>query len=214
GCGSIVLTRALGDIDPMAATVAVALAFASVLTVFVTATMYISGAHFNPAVSVAFALIGRLKPIDLAVYVVLQLLAACCAVGMIVLCLSGHPVLAAAIDAANHGASLGILSVGQDASPMAVLGLEALMTFALMFVILWGVADRHAHKLGGLCVGLVVAACVLSFGPITGASLNPARSLGPAIYGYWDMHWVYWLGPTAGACAAALVYRLAFEERE
>lgn len=209
GCGSIVLTVPM---DPGIGLLIVACAFATVLIAFVTATMHISGAQFNPAVTIAFALLGTQSWARAGLFIVTQLIAAASAVGMMVLLFGRDADLSAAIDVARHGATLGRFGEAGDA--VAVFGLELLQTFALMFVILAGIADPRAHKLGGFCVGIVVAACIFACGPLTGASLNPARSFGPALYGHWEMHWVFWAGPIAGAVLAAIVYRVFLERRE
>ncbi|RNC82105.1 MAG: aquaporin [Phycisphaera sp.] len=203
GCGSIIVANDMGG-----SLVTVALAFGLVLAVFVPACMYISGAQFNPAVSVALTVIGKQDPMRTAMFIAAQLIAAGCGAGMLVV-IHGEDV--ANSDAARLGASLGSLS---DAGKvLEVFLMETLMTFALMFVVLAGVVDGRAQKYAGVCVGGVVAACVVTGGPLTGASMNPARSFGPALYGNWDMHWVYWAAPILGACLAAVVYKLVWEDQ-
>ncbi len=199
GCGSIILTQA--DIGAGSLTT-VAIAFATVLAVFVTACMYISGAQFNPAVSFGLLAIGKQGLPRTVAFVLAQLIGAACACGALVLFI-GRDVADA--ESVRVGASLGSMSDAGDT--FGVFGLEFLQTFALMFVVMGAVVDRRAHKMGGVCVGLVVAACITAFGPYTGSSMNPARSFGPALYGHWDMHWVYWAAPIAGAVAAAVVYK-------
>ena len=86
-----------------------------------------------------------------------------------------------------------------------------------MFVIMGTVVDQRGvgktAAIGGLAIGLTLAAAILCLGPATGASLNPARSFGPALVaGAWDMHWVYWVGPITGALLAAFVYKIVLEE--
>ncbi len=201
GVGSIVATAGAGGSD----LVVVALAHVLVLTVFVTATMYISAAQFNPAVSIAFALIGRQSWVRAGGYSLVQLVAAAAGVWAVVW---GFGEEAAGL--ARHGATLGTLSAAESSGRLLVF--EALQAAALMFIILAGVADGRAHRLGGVCVGVVVGACILAFGGLTGASMNPARSLASAVHGHWAVHWVYWAGPILGTCAAAVVYRVVFEE--
>lgn len=209
GCGSVVLTHdSVGDGN----LITVALAFGTVLAVFVSGCMYISGAQFNPAVSIGVLILGKQSPKQALAFIVTQLIAAGCAIGMMVFLLGTDEQAKAAMEATNHGASLGVLSLGERANPLAVFGIEFFMTFALMFVVLTAVVDERAHKLGGLAVGIVVAMCIVAFGPWTGASMNPARSFGPALYGHWEMHWVYWAAPIAGAVAASMVYKLAWSE--
>lgn len=186
----------------------VALAHACVLVVFVAGTIYISGAQFNPAVSIGLVLIRKQGVGRCGAFIAVQLLASACAVGMIVALVGTDAELAGAIESGRHGATLGALSVGERANTGAVLGLEILQTFALMYVILATLVDARAQKLGGFCVGIVVATCILAFGPVTGSGMNPARSFGPALYGHWDMHWVYWVGPIVGAALASGAWKL------
>lgn len=208
GCGSIILAAhpdfGQGNL------ITIALAHGLALVVFVTACMYISGAQFNPAVSIGLIAAGKQDIKTAAAYIITQLFAAGCAAGMLILIL-GREV--ADHEAVRLGATIGSLTDAGNAA--AVIGLEIILTFTLMFVILAAVVDDRAHKLGGFCVGLTVAMCILAAGPLTGASMNPARTFGPAMYGHWDMHWAYWVGPVIGSLLAAGVYRVVWEgERE
>lgn len=210
GAGSIILTHPSIDAGSL---ITVAMAHALVLTVFVTACLYVSGAQFNPAVSIALIVAGKQDAKTAVVYIFAQLVAAASAAGMLVL-LIGPDI--ARHESVRLGATLGALTTGKTVDGveviapnlLAVFALEVLQTFALMFVILAAVADERAQKLGGFCVGLVVGTCILAFGPLTGSSMNPARSFGPALYGNWDMHWVYWVAPITGACLASLAYKV------
>jgi len=85
--------------------------------------------------------------------------------------------------------AIGSLTLAGDTG--AVFGFEALLTFALMFAVLWCVVDERAHPLGGYAVGLTMMMCILIAGPLTGASMNPARTFGPALYGHWNMRLIY-----------------------
>ena len=98
--------------------------------------------------------------------------------------------------------SFGTTQLAADITPWVGVGLEAILTFFLMFVIVTIVIQKHA--LDGLYIGLTVALGALAGGALTGASMNPARSFGPALIGnIWTLHWVYWLGPLLGAVVAA-----------
>ena len=142
----------------------------------------------------------------------LLLVAAAAGVGMMTFLLGESDATASAVASAAHGATIGSLTLGGHT--LAVFALEALMTFTLMFVILAGLVDARAPKLGGFYVGLTVATCIFAFGPLTGASMNPARTFGPAVYGHWEMHWVYWAAPIVGALVAGGVYKLAWTQDE
>ncbi len=93
-------------------------------------------------------------------------------------------------------------------SALRSLGLEVLLTAVLMFVITAVVTDTRAvGQLAAVAIGATVALDALWGGPVSGASMNPARSFGPALVsGTWDAHWVYWLGPLAGATVGAFTY--------
>jgi MIP family channel proteins len=213
GCGSIILTHSpMPEVAPAGSLITVAAAHATALIVFVGATMYISGAQFNPAVSIGVALAGKQPWSRAFVFIAVQLFAAACAAGILVATLGRGMT-----DPVHLGATLGSLTTGEAMRPVSAAILEGLMTFALMFVIFAAVVDDRAHKLGGFCVGLTVAACIVSFGPLTGASMNPARTFGPMLY-HFDLHapvlWVYLAGPILGAAAAALVYRAVWTPKD
>ncbi len=202
GAGSIILTHyspASG-----AGLVTVALAHGLILGVCVTSAMYISGGQFNPAVSLGLVVAGKQPIAKAGVFIVVQLFAAACGAGMLQFLLT--PAVA------NHevpklGATIGSLTLAGNVR--GVFGFEFILTFFLMISVLAGTVDQRAHKLGGIVIGLTVAACILAAGPLTGASMNPARTFGPAICGnHWTgLWWVYWLAPVAGACSAAAVYK-------
>ncbi|MFM9957339.1 MAG: MIP/aquaporin family protein [Phycisphaerales bacterium] len=184
--------------------IAVALAHGLILSVMVSATMHISGGQFNPAVSIALAIIKR-QPVPQAVaFCVCQLLGASAAAKLLQLSFT-----AGAVDAGKLGATLGALSNSNDM--MLLFALEFVATAFLMFVILGSAVDSRGvggnRAVGGSAIGLCVAANIFCFGPLTGASMNPARSFGPAwVGGYWDVHWVYWAAPILAAVVTAIVY--------
>lgn len=106
-------------------------------------------------------------------------------------------------------ASLGIPLPASWASTGTVLLVEFVLTFLLVTSVFGTAVDERGKsvKIGGFGIGLTVAFDILAGGPVTGASMNPARSFGPAlILGMWQWHWCYWLAPIAGGCAAALLY--------
>ena len=177
--------------------VGVALAHGLALSVAVNAFGGISGAHFNPAVSAGFLLTGRLPASRFAGYVVVQLAGAAAA------CRAIFP------PEAVTQAQLGIPLPAAWVSTSGVLLAEFIMTFLLMTAIYGTAVDERgrAVKIGGFGIGLTVAFNILAGGAVTGASMNPARSLGPALMmGNWQWHWAYWIAPIAGACVAAIVY--------
>jgi MIP family channel proteins len=180
--------------------IGIALAHGLALSVAVNVFGGESGAHFNPAVTAAFVVTRRIAPRLAIMYVIAQLLGATTAAGF---CRFIFPAEAVA------AAKLGIPLPAAWATTGTVLVAEFLMTYLLMTSIFGTAVDERgkAVKIGGFGIGLTVAFDILCGGPVTGASMNPARSFGPALeLMYWQWHWVYWVAPIAGACAAALVY--------
>ena len=175
--------------------VGVALAFAFVVIAMVFALGHLSGAHINPAVTIAFWSVGRFPAVEVVPYVLAQCAGA----------------TAASLALRAMLGPVGRLGATLPAVPMAAaFGVEWLLSFALMFVIM-AVAtdDRVADGFAPLAVGLTVGFCALMAGPLTGASMNPARSLGPALVaGFWGAQWLYWLAPITGMLTAARVYDL------
>ncbi len=150
-------------------------------------------AHLNPAVTLAFALTGHFPWREVPYYISGQLIAA--AMGAAVLRFLFGNVF--------------VLGANQPAGPIVQsLVMEVLVTAILMFVIAAVATDRHAKGLpAGLAIGGAVALNVLWAGPISGASMNPARSFGPVlISGVWTAHWIYWVGPIVGAALGAFAY--------
>ena len=177
-----------------AAALAAALAFAFAVTVLVYAFGHLSGAHFNPAVTLAFAATGHFPWRRVPGYLAAQLVGATLA-GLLLLALFGD----AAPAATRLGAGVG---------PLEGFAVEAVATFLLALVIIAVATDpRSAPGLAGLAIGLAVGVGAIAAGPLTGGSMNPARSLGPAVAaGRWEDLWLYLAAPTAGAVAAMLAY--------
>ncbi len=171
----------------------VALAFAFVIVAMIFAVGHLSGAHFNPAVTLGFWSVRRFPAREVLPYIVAQCLGATLAS----LCL-----YAIVGNVGNMGATVPSIPVGP------AFGMEWLLSFALMFVIMAVATDeRVAEGSAAIAVGLTVGFCAMMGGPLTGASMNPARSLGPAIVGsVWTSHWIYWAAPITATIVAARVY--------
>ncbi|MDJ0718759.1 MAG: aquaporin [Prochloraceae cyanobacterium] len=177
----------------------VSFVFGAVVAALIYTLGHISGAHFNPAVTLGFCSCGFFSRGKIACYVVCYLLAQCLgaiAASTILLITFGK--------VANLGATLPL-----DDNWSQTFILETILTFILMLVILGSGLDRRAHKsFAGLAIGLTIGLEAACMGPITGASMNPARSLGPALVAaVWQFQWVYWLAPILGAQLATIVYR-------
>jgi len=212
GGGAIIMTAAAPNGG--GGLVAIALAHGLILAVMVSAFMHISGGQFNPAVAIALAVIRKQSWPQAMMFVVAQVIGAVAAAALLKALLSDVLVsggTASAVDSTNVGATLG----GMGLAAGTVLVLEVIATFLLMTSIMGTAVDPRGvgktSAVGGFGIGLTVAANILFFGPATGASMNPARSFGPALVaGAWDIHWVYWLAPIIGAIAAAVMYKSAF----
>ncbi len=194
GCGAIVVNQMTGELGHLG----VAAAFGLVVMVMVAATGHISGAHLNPAVTVAFALTRHFPSREVPVYAGAQLAGGTAAALMLRIFFG--PV-------ASLGATL------PKGGALQALGLEILLTAALMFVITAVATDTKAvGQLAAIMIGATVAVNAAWGGPISGASMNPARSLGPALMAAaWADHWIYWLGPLLGAALGAVAYQLIRE---
>ncbi|CAN6230975.1 unnamed protein product [Urochloa humidicola] len=174
----------------------VAIVWGLAVMVMVYAVGHISGAHFNPAVTFAFATSGRFPWRQLPAYVLAQMLGATLASGTLRLMFGGR-----------HEHFPGTLPTGSDVQSLVI---EIITTFYLMFVISGVATDNRAiGELAGLAVGATILLNVLIAGPVSGASMNPARSVGPALVsGQYRSIWVYIVGPVVGAVAGAWAYNL------
>jgi MIP family channel proteins len=178
---------------------AVALAFGLALVVIVAAIGHVSGAHVNPAVTLGLAATNKFPWQYVPIYLGAQIVGA--VLGAIATWVAYG---SAAREAANLAATLPAEGVGD----IQALLVEILVTFVLVFVVISVATDERAPAgVAPLAVGFALACGVLIAGPVTGGSLNPARTLGPAIVaGQFDAVWVYLAGPTIGAVLAALAY--------
>ena len=172
----------------------VSFVFGGVVAALIYGIGHISGAHLNPAVTLAFWTSGFLPRKRVFPYILAQSLGAIVA----------SSLLRASLGMENNlGATLPL-----NGNWLQSLILEIVLTFILMFVIFGSGVDRRAHVgFAGLAIGLTVGLEAAFMGPITGASMNPARSLGPALVGgIWQYHWIYWVAPILGAQLAVIIY--------
>lgn len=192
GCGAIVTDA---QRDGALGVVGVGLVFFLVLLAAIASLGHVSGAHFNPGVSLSFFLTRHLPARDLGAYWIAQLSGAVVAAVLLLLVWPGHPV--------DLGATVPSIAAGR------ALVLEIVLTALLMLVIMSVATDTRAVGApAALAIAAAVGLAAIAFGPLTGASLNTARSLGPALAsGQWSDFWLYVLGPFIGAPLGALAYQ-------
>ena len=187
GCGAVMVNQSH---DSALGLLGVAIAWASMVTVLIYAFGNISGTQINPAVTIALWSVGKMPSKEVLPHVVCQILGA--TIGSAILLWSlGH---------------IGTLAATTTTLPVdRAFALEFAQSFLVMAVVMGaGVDERTPRGFAALGVGLAVGACVLFGGPLTSASMNPARSFGPALVGgTWEHHWLYWLAPITGMIAAA-----------
>ena len=181
--------------------VGVGMAFGLIVMVMIFSLGHISGCHINPAVTIAFLALGRIAPAKAAGYIAVQLIGAV---------LAGLAIVAILGQTGDAGATTPHIG-GTDAAFFS----ELILTFFLMFVILGVATDGRAQgTMAAIAIGGYVGFAATGWGPVANASMNPARSFGPAVAAnVWTAHWVYWVAPIAGTLLAAAVYELLREPK-
>ena len=206
GAGTVVVTGGLlGEALSASRLIAIAMAHGLAITLLVAATARISGGHLNPAVTFGAFVTGKISLRRAGGYALAQLIGAA----------AGAWLLAMVIPAALQG-NLGAHGLGAGITPGSGVLAEIVLTFVLVFVVFATAIDPSGPgHLAPIAIGLAVLVDHLVGVPITGASMNPARSFGPAlIAGVWTNHWIYWVGPLIGALVAAFVYEAVFLRRK
>jgi MIP family channel proteins len=193
GCGAIVANQVHGEtLGP----VGVALVFGLVIMAMVYATGHLSGAHINPAVTIAFTMTRHFPARDALAYVAAQVTGAVLGALCLLAIWTDQP--------ASLGATVPSVGAG------SAIVYEILLTATLMFVIMAVATDTRAvGAAAAIAIGGAVGLDALYGGPVTGASMNPARSFGPALAsGEWQDFWIYAIGPVLGAVLGAFAYQL------
>jgi aquaporin NIP len=193
GCGAIITnTTHAGSIG----SVGVGLTFGLVIMVMIYAGGHLSGAHYNPSVTIAFTLARHFPIGDALAYIAAQIMGATAAALLLLAAWTSKP--------AHLGATL------PSVSSATAVGYEIVLTAFLMFVITAVATDTRAvGAAAAIAIGGTVGLDALFGGPITGASMNPARSFGPALAsGTWSSFWVYVIGPVIGAAIGVFAYEL------
>ncbi|HIJ50647.1 MAG TPA: MIP family channel protein [Nitrospinae bacterium] len=178
----------------------VALAHGLVLMCMVYVFGHISGAHFNPAVTIALWINNQIDSEKALGYIASQLFGSILAAIYLLLVFTDKP------------GNLGSQTLAPGVLFSQGILIEAILTFFLVFVIYGVAVDERAPKgVYGVAIGMTLAFCILAGGTVSGASLNPARSFGPAlISGTWANHLVYWIGPILGGIGAGILYDKVF----
>lgn len=164
---------------------------------------HISGAFMNPAVTLAALLWGSISISKAIAYVIAQIIGAIIGFGILI---TLSPVLVA-----ENGVCM--TEVHPRLNTLQAVGIEIALTTALNFLncAVWDPVNRDKPDSVPIKFGLTIAGLSLAGGPLTGASMNPARSLGPALWtGRWDNHWVYWVGPLIGGIIPTIIYKFIF----
>jgi len=181
--------------------IAIAFAHGLAIALMVSALGGVSGGHFNPAVTIGFWVTQRIESVSAIAYIAAQL------IGAVIGALLVNALLPTSL--LDITGTLGTPALDGQISFINGIAIEAILTFFLVIVIFGTAVDSRGPALGGMAIGLTITMDILAGGPLTGAAMNPARALGPAlISGTWANHLVYWIGPIIGSLAAALLYHV------
>ncbi len=199
--GALQFVNGSNPIDPAAALVVAALAHGLALAVLVSALGAVSGAHFNPAVTFAVWVAGQIPGRRGLAYILAQLIGGILAAWAVWLIFPTNSL----------DWKLGIPQLFGGIGPIAGIMVETILTVILLLAVFGTAIDPRAPKVGGLAIGLAVAADILMGGAITGAAMNPARWFGPAAVTWnFENSYVWVVGPLLGAGIAAIAYRFLF----
>lgn len=210
GCGSCYAAK-----PPMHAHddyVRIALAFGVTVATIAQSIGHISGCHINPAITSGLIVGAKIGLVKGLLYIVFQCIGSLIGAGL----LKGFVPATATVTPLGNATLPGLTKIAPNINAGQGLGVEMFITFVLVLVVFAAAADENnAPNVKGsapLAIGLSITTCHLFAIPLTGSSMNPARSFGPAVVGnYFANHWVYWVGPILGGIFAALTYQLLFK---
>lgn len=188
--------------------VVISLAHGAAIGLMVYTFGHVSGCHINPAITISMLVTKRINIKDGAGYIASQI------IGAIVAAATLKAILPQLGDKVHFGTQGGPSAIINN-SVVSGFTLEAIFTFFLVTVVFMTAVNKKAPAgMYGLAIGGMIFLLHLVGVPLTGASMNPARTLGPAIIsGYWDYHWMYWAGPIVGAIIAGLIMNYVFVKK-
>lgn len=209
GCGSAVIAgQYIGFLG-------IALTFGLTILTMVYLIGNISGCHINPAVTVSMLVSKKIEVKDATLYIIFQCLGAMIASGTLFVILSGNPNYSLATDGLGQN-GYGSASPGGYGMISAFIA-EVILTFLFLMMIYGATSDNTPDGYAGLIIGFALAIIHLVGIPITGTSVNPARSLGPAIFVGGDalvQLWLFWIAPIIGGILAALMWKMLLEKKK
>ena len=211
GCGAAVLAQ--GNVtEGGVGFMGVAFAFGLALLAMFYAIGGISGCHINPAVSISMLALGRMNVKDAVGYVIAQCIGAILGAGVLYVIASGIPIYSLAANGLgqNGFGQYSLLGISMPAAFVA----ETTFTFILLFVIIGSTREKAPKSLAGIAMGLTLVLIYIVGIPLTGASVNPARSLGPAVFvggAALSQLWLFWVAPISGGLVAAAAWKLLGE---
>lgn len=204
----VMAAAAFGDGLSIEGILLISFAHGAAIGLMVYSFGHVSGAHINPAVTIPMIITKKIGPADGAGYIACQIIGAIIAAFTLAAVL---PDLGAAVNFGTQGGPSDLI----NKSEMSGLFLEMLFTFFLVLVIfMTAVHKKAAAGWAGFSIGGMIFLLHLVGVPLTGASMNPARTLGPAIAsGFWEFHWIYWVGPIVGGIIAGLIMNYVFVKK-
>jgi MIP family channel proteins len=204
GPGTVATVALVGGIPSFEAFLIIGFAFGAIVALLILFLGRISGAHIDPAITLGHAIAGKTERAMLAPYIVFQVIGA----------LLGGYTLRLIFTPYGLPADLGTTKLASGISVPAGIFLEMMGTFFLAMSGFIASSRIHSKPAEALLIGVTLFIIIIVLGPLTSASLNPARSVGPAVAsGYLTNLFVYWIGPPAGGSMAGLVVRLSERRR-
>ncbi|XP_008550663.1 aquaporin AQPAe.a isoform X1 [Microplitis demolitor] len=204
----------VGSLGVQPSLLQISFAFGLVVMLVIQSIGHISGAHINPAITVGAVVMGKMSLTKASVYFVAQCLGAILGFGLLKV-VTPSDVLVGSLTSSTE--TFCITELHNKIPVIQGLLGEIIATAVLMFMTcaIWDNRNEKNTDSTAIKFGLTISALCMVLGPYTGCSLNPARSLGPAIWNnYWNHHWIFWFGPIGGSLLASVLYRSVFSPRQ